>query len=359
MPSTRTYRSIFHILNTAPVAMSSFAAASRIPALRPIAIACCIPRPVNSLLVARQYIPTAQRARPSTSIASLASSLAAMAISKPVNQAIALPSASKPTSSLPFVAAPCSKLAADRIQARRQRVIANLQAPKKRPTAPGSSRAVSPPTKTLVSILKSKDKKKPRVIPLPPANAPPSTVVSAWMGPTSPEPTLKPRGDRPYCECRPCSLDPNGNRRRTDYGPLDYFGIKCTCHPAGGIIPTQYWIRPCEWGTTPAEADVDPTRPRIVRFTDDPVRSTVDVDRWWTTVWPYFEISQDGTTEAEDDAAIHAMDNPPTSSEFQSNMRVMMDQYFPNDDDDPPAASSDFKTSMRAMMDQYFPDDDE
>ena len=104
---------------------------------------------------------------------------------------------------------------------------------------------------------------------------------------------------------------------------------------------------------------MDPTRARIVRFADDPVRSTVDVDRWWTTVWPHFEISQDDTTEAEDDAAIHAMDNPPASSEFQSNMRAMMDRYFPNDDDDPPAASSDFKTSMRAMMDQYFPDDDE
>lgn len=104
---------------------------------------------------------------------------------------------------------------------------------------------------------------------------------------------------------------------------------------------------------------MDPTRPRIVRFADNPVRSTVNVDRWWTTVWPYFEISQDETTEAEDDAAIHEMDNPPTSAEFQSSTRAMMDKYFPDDDDDPPVASSDFKSSMRAMMDQYFPVDDE
>ena len=85
----------------------------------------------------------------------------------------------------------------------------------------------------------------------------------------------------------------------------------------------------------------------------------MNVDRWWTTVWPYFETSQDRTTEAEDDAAIYAMDNPPTRSEFQSNTRAMMDKYFPDDEDDPPVANSDFKSSMRAMMDQYFPDDDE
>ena len=346
MPSTRIYRSIVHNANNAPVAMSSLATASRIPAPLPITIACSIPRPVNSLLVARQYVPTAQRVRPSTIAPSLASSLAALAISKPVNQATAPPSASKPTSSLPCGPAPCSKLASNRIQARRQRVIANLQISKKRPTAPGSSRAVSPLTKTLVSSLK---KKKPRAIPPPPANAPPSTIVSSWMGQTSSEPTLQPRGDRPYCECRPGFLDHNGNRPHLDYRPLDYFGIKCTCHPAGGIVPTQYLIGPREWGTTPAEADVDPTRPRIVRFADDPVRSTVAVDKWWATIWPAFRKSEDDTTEAEDDAAIQAMDNP-TADNPPADYPPAVNQ---------PAVSSDFRSDWKAMMDQYYPDDDD
>ena len=63
---------------------------SPIPAtLRPIAAARSVPRPVNSLSVARKYTPTVQRARLSTTITPLASSLAAISISKPVNSAIA------------------------------------------------------------------------------------------------------------------------------------------------------------------------------------------------------------------------------------------------------------------------------
>lgn len=310
--------------------MPSSATASRIPApRRPIAAARSIPRPVNSLSVARKYTPTVQRARPSTTIATMASALAAMSISKPVNPAIASPSAPKPASSLPCIAAPCRKLAAERTQARRQRVIANLQAQKKRHTAPRSSRAVPPATITPVSILKPL-KRRWRVIPPPPANSAPSTVVSSWTESTS----LQPRGKKPYCGSRPCALDRNGNHLRGDYRPHDFFGIGCTCHPAGGIVPTQYWIRPREWETTPAEADVDPSRRRIVRFADNPVRSTRTISPWWNTVWPPCEASQDHTTEAEDDAAIHAIDNPPrATSNFHSTWQALMDQGFPDDDE--------------------------
>lgn len=336
MPSTRTYRSILLSVNNATVAMSSSATASRIPAPLPIAAACCIPRPVNSLSVARKHTPTVQRARPTTSIASLASSFAAMVISKPVNQAIAPSSAPKPASSLPCVAAPCSKLASDRIQARRQRVIANLKPTKKRPTAPVSTRAVPPAPKILVSILKTKlhegrfVTKKPRDIPPPSTDAPLSTVVSSWTGSTS----LNLRGNQPYCESRPRILDRNGNRLRIDYDPLACFGTSCTCHSTGGMIPTRHWVRPHEWETTPAEADVDPTRPRIVRFANNPVRSTMPVSRWWATVWPRCDKSKDVTTEAEDDAAIHAMDNPPpVRTDFKNMCEALMDQYFPDDDE--------------------------
>lgn len=278
MPSTRTYHSILRSVNYASVAMPSLATASRIPAPQcasvvriPITTARSIPRPVNSPSVARKYTPTTvQRARPSTTIASMASSFAAMSISKSVNQAIASPSAPKPTSSLPYVAVPCSKLASDRIQARRQRVIANLQPAKKRPTAPASiskpssmpsravppaivtpvsipqssstpPRAVPPPPPaviTPVSILKSPSKPS-RVIPPPAVHGPPSTLVSSWM----PRPSCKPRGTKPYCEGRPCKTDRHGNRLRRDYQPLFYFGIRCTCHTAGGTIPTKPWVR--------------------------------------------------------------------------------------------------------------------
>lgn len=101
------------------------------------------------------------------------------------------------------------------------------------------------------------------------------------------------------------------------------------------MIPTQHWVYPHEWETTPAEADVDPTRPRIVRFAHNPVRSTMPVSRWWTTVWPLCGKSKDATTEAEDDAAILAMDNPPpVRSDFKNMCEELMDQYFPDDDDD-------------------------
>ncbi len=225
--------------------MPSLATATGIPAPQHASVACLplatarsIPRPVNSLPVARKYTTTVQRARPST-IASMASSLAAMSISKPVNQAIASSSATKPTPSLP-----CRKLASERIQARRQRVIANLTAPKKRPTAPASthqsssvpSRAVSPAVKPLKSALKRKDSR-PRVIPPPTTCAP--VVSSRYLDLTS----LKPRGDQPYCEGRYCELDPDtGNRPHTEYAPLYSFGIACTCHNAGGTEPNQLFI---------------------------------------------------------------------------------------------------------------------
>ena len=366
MPSTRTYNSILLSLNNASVAMPSLATASRIPAPQrasvarvPIATARSIPRPVNSLSVARKHIPIVQRARPSTTIATMASSFAAMSISKPVNQAIASPNAPKPTSPLPCVAAPCSKLASDRIQARRQRVIANLHATKKRPTAPASihqassmpsralpppavntpasipqsssmpSRALPPPAViTPVSILKSTSKPS-RVIPPPPVHAAASTLVSSWM----PSRSRKPRGTMPYCEGRPCELDCNGDRALADYRPDHFAGIKCTCH-GGEDIPTQHWIGPRLWRTTPAEAEVVPTRPRIVRFADNPVQWTKTFRPWYNRVWTPPENSPDDTTEAEDNDAIRAMDNPPpASSDFQKSWQAMMDEGFPDDDD--------------------------
>ena len=88
---------------------------------------------------------------------------------------------------------------------------------------------------------------------------------------------------------------------------------------------------------------VDPARPRIVRFADNPVSSTRTFRPWYNKVWPSPEHSEDDSTEAEDDAVISAIDNPsapvaitnplPGSSEFQSTWQALMDEGFPDDDD--------------------------
>ena len=143
---------------------------------------------------------------------------------------------------------------------------------------------------------------------------------------------FKPRGSERYCKARPCILDKNGNIHQSDYSPTHWKGIRCACH-GGEEIPTLYWVAPSEWQTTPAEADVDPTRPRVVRFERNPVRSTKTISRWWNNVWPSCRKSQDPATEAEDDADIHAMDNQPAANDFNSTWQALMDAGFPDDDD--------------------------
>ena len=142
---------------------------------------------------------------------------------------------------------------------------------------------------------------------------------------------LKPRGVKPYCKVRPCVRDLDGNIHHSDYRPLFYKGIDCTCHSQE--IPTQYWVAPHEWQTTPAEAEVDPRRPRVVRFERNPVRSTKTISRWWNDVWSECERSVDPSTEAEDDEDIHAIDNPPPADDFNSTWQALMDEGFPDDDD--------------------------
>ena len=395
MSSTRINQPILRSVNNAPVAMPSHATACRKPiqctsvARVPIATAGSTPRPVKSLSVARQSTSTVQHARPSA-IASMASSFATMSVSSPANQAIASPNAPKPTSSLPRVAAPCSKLVSDRIQARRQRVTANLDVAKKRPTAPTSIRQTSsmpsraprpppaviapapncqsssmpsrapppppaviapasssqlssmpsrvPPPPTPVSILKS-PLKPSRVIPPPSVHAPASTLVSSWKQYGYREP----RGRMPYCEGRPRIADKHGNRLVLDYQPQSFGGIKCACHTEDGIIPSESWIDPRQWKTTPAEADVTPGRRRIVRFANNPVRSTRRFKPWYNRLWPPPEKSDDKATEKDDDAAIRAMDNPPA---VEATTKPLL-------------SSSDFESTWQALMDEGFPDDEE
>ena len=235
--------------------MLSLTAASRVTAPQrasvsriPIATARST-RPGNSASVARQHSTD----QPLTTIAPMASSVAAMSISKPINQAIASPSAPKPISSLPSITIPGSELASDYIQACRQRIHANREELKKRRTAPVStvkpssipSRAVPPqaarPAVTApVSILKTSSKPS-REIPPPPANPPETTHVSN----SKPSPSCRPRGTMPY----------------------------------------KIWIDPRRWKTTPAEADVNPERRRAVRFADNLVEWTREFRPWFKATW--------------------------------------------------------------------------
>ena len=198
------------------------------------------------------------------------------------------------------------------------------------------SRAVTPATITPVSILKSRSKQS-RVIPPPPIHARrSSTLVSSWMPPRG----SRPRGTEPYCKGRPRVLDENGDQLVGDYAPLYFFGINCTCHPDG-----MGQTGPCQWKTTPAEAEVDPARPRVVRFADNLVSSTRTFRPWYNSVWTSPELSKDDATEADDDAAISAIDKPPapvattnplpggSKSNFESTWQALMDEGFPDDDD--------------------------
>ena len=89
---------------------------------------------------------------------------------------------------------------------------------------------------------------------------------------------------------------------------MAYHGVNCKCHSKE--VPTRFWVAPWQWSTTPAEADVDPARRRVVRFERDPVRSTKRLSSsGWAREWGEFIESEDETTEAEDNKAIEEMDN--------------------------------------------------
>ena len=320
MLSSRTHHSVLSEID-ASTALSSVAVASRIPANASVAMPS----------VAAAVLRTSVNNAPVDTIST------ATACRIPVHQCATVASvppaavqhAPAPAPSLPPAAVSRSKLVLDRIQARRNRVIANLDAAKKSTTAPAStrqspsmssraprpvvrapvsirqppsmpsrapppaapkpvvrapvsisqppsmpSRAPSPaapvaPPPPPVSILKSAMKPS-RTIPRP-ANAWESTVVSSWMpGPHSQH--LRPRGKLPYYDSPEWNIDP----------------------PA--------------WKTTPAEADVVPSRSRIVRFAPNPVTRQRWIRSWWKKVWPRFQTSRDKSTKEDDDAAIAALD---------------------------------------------------
>lgn len=153
---------------------------------------------------------------------------------------------------------------------------------------------------------------------------------------------LQYRGKLSYCAGRPCELDQHGNIHRSPYGQR-WNGKTCTCH--GVLLDNhEYWIRPENWATTPAEGDVDPHRPRRVRFAGSKVVTTFEP--WYNDAWGDFEDVQDPATEADDDLEILALDlntlsveaspsspPPPAKSDFQRTFDKLMAEGFDDDED--------------------------
>ena len=89
-------------------------------------------------------------------------------------------------------------------------------------------------------------------------------------------------------------------------------------------------MRPHEWSTTPAEADVvDANRPRRVRFADTVSMATFEP--WFVETWGRWSETEDETTKEMDETT---PDNQPSSSDaFNSGWQQLMDDAFPDDEE--------------------------
>ena len=107
------------------------------------------------------------------------------------------------------------------------------------------------------------------------------------------------RGGEPYCPARVAEVGGG------------VVGHRCLCHNHNSPVFRRYWkigyhIQPERWSTTPAEADVNPRRPRRVQFAESPVTSVKEFDRW-IFMWGRWEESTDPATDEDDEAEIAAI----------------------------------------------------
>lgn len=111
------------------------------------------------------------------------------------------------------------------------------------------------------------------------------------------------RGKTSYCPRRPCTYE----RGTTCLKTLDRFGYTsiwsgrpCSCCPIQDL--DCFSIRPKEWVTTPAEADVIPDRARRVAFREEVVTATHSFEKWWADAWGgYPENSSDPADRYDDE----------------------------------------------------------
>ncbi|KAL9104645.1 MAG: hypothetical protein Q9163_000449 [Psora crenata] len=102
------------------------------------------------------------------------------------------------------------------------------------------------------------------------------------------------RGSDNYCSGRPSVLDRNSAPAKHTIDGAVHRGRTCECHPSRTDMAAETWgVHPTEWATTPAEADVQPSRPRKVKFADHlhpgyvPVVTYIQqYERWIEDTWP-------------------------------------------------------------------------
>lgn len=118
-------------------------------------------------------------------------------------------------------------------------------------------------------------------------------------------------------------------------------GHECLCH--GPPLKQDWHVRPSSWATTPAEADVDPSRKRKVRFAGKPtfITPTDDHGKWfqdafWTDADKandkFAYITVDEATREDDERAIQLLDSatPKLSS---ADLQAVFDSCNFSDDD--------------------------
>ncbi|KAL9125193.1 MAG: hypothetical protein Q9217_005564 [Psora testacea] len=162
----------------------------------------------------------------------------------------------------------------------------------------------------------------------------PAAPESDWIlvdHPTVRETRPKPkvtqrRGSDNYCSGRPSILYDDGTPWQSTIDGVPHHGRTCDCHPSDSDIAADTWgCNPQQWATTPAEEDVQPNRPRKVRFADhlhpgydSVVTSCIEFKRWYKTTWPSKEDENIDYSwvedEEEDDVAIEEQPEPAKKS---------------------------------------------
>ena len=151
------------------------------------------------------------------------------------------------------------------------------------------------------------------------------------------------RGRAPYCCGRPWARHENGEFMARPYvQPM--VGKVCPCH---GQPKEEYHVRPGQWATTGAEDDVDPHRPRVVRFGGSTVVGTFEP--WYLDAYGEASESTDMATQADDD--LEAPPSPPPASKPKPPSSPHAEP--------PPSPKSKFDAIWEECMATPFEDDED
>ena len=128
---------------------------------------------------------------------------------------------------------------------------------------------------------------------------------------------IRRRGADNYCDGRPCRMFDTGQFSWDTLSGSVHAGRSCICHaPVTHLAADKYHISPRNWATTPAEADLEPSRPRKVRFLGDdkdgfltPVTKISTFERWYNTAWPA-SAEENHSWTLDEDLAIDLLLHP-------------------------------------------------